>query len=318
MNIGVIGCGHWGKNLVRNYFELDSLYAVCEIDPKKREEFKTTYPDIKIFSDYLELLQDKNIDGIVIATPAPTHFELAKASLETGIPTYIEKPMTLSLKEAEYLTELAESKDLQLMVGHILEYHPAILKMKELTDKGIIGKIKHIRNSCVNFGKIRSNESAWWSLAPHSLSAILMLLEKTPAEIQAKSFNSIQKGIADTVYADLFFDEGESAHIHASWLEPNKIHQTVVIGESGMLSFDATLKEDQLTLHKYSFDGTLLKESTNIEYEKDEPLKLECKHFIESIKNDTSPKTDGKSACRIIKILEQADQKLKGKELCVV
>lgn len=318
MNIAIVGSGYWGKNHVRNFFELNSLYAVCELDESKHDQLKTDYPDIKIYSDYSELLQDGNIDGIVIATPASTHFELAKKALEAGFPLLVEKPMTLTLKDAECLTELAESKGIPLMVGHILEYHPAIVKMKELVDSGELGNIKHIRCSRVNLGKIRSHENIWWSFAPHDLSIIFMMLNKEPVSIQASSFKPLQNGIEDTVYADLTFEDGKSAHIHVSWLEPIKLHQTVIIGDKAMLEFNDTLPENKLKLHRHNYDKTLpeLKkdEVINVDYPQGQPLKLECEHFIDCIKNKKTPKTDGKSACRVINVLENVDKQLK-KEL---
>lgn len=315
MNIAVVGSGYWGKNLVKNHHELNSLYAVCELDSEKRLEISKNFPEVKLYDDYQKLLNDKAVDGIVIATPAPTHFELAKYSLESGFPTYVEKPLTLTLNDAKFLTNLAKEKNLPLMVGHILEYHPAMVKMQELIIQNAIGKIKHIRCSRINLGKIRSHENIWWSFAPHDLSIIFMLINQEPEKIQTSSFKPLQNGIADTVYADLLFKSGQSAHIHVSWLEPIKLHQTVVIGETGMLVFNDTLKENKLMLYKYTYDNEIpnLNKQTEIsvEYKDIQPLKAECQHFIDCIENNKNPKTDGESACRIIKILESIDNQLK-------
>jgi UDP-2-acetamido-3-amino-2,3-dideoxy-glucuronate N-acetyltransferase len=315
MNIAVVGSGYWGKNLVRNHYELGSLYAVCEMDPQKRLELAEKYPDVKLYSNYQELLNDKSVQGIVLATPAPTHFELAKQSLEADFPTYVEKPLTLDLESAEHLTNLANEKNLPLMVGHILEYHPAMVKMQELVNAGKIGNIKHIRCSRINLGKIRAHENIWWSFAPHDLSIIFMLLGQEPVEISASSFKPLQDGIEDTVYADLLFKDGQSAHIHVSWLEPLKLHQTVVIGEKAMLAFNDTLKENKLMMYEYELDRNIpnLNKGNEIpvEYEEGQPLKLECQHFIDCIKDNRNPKTDGASACRVIKVLEYVDKQLK-------
>ena len=322
MNITVVGSGYWGKNHVKNFYELGSLYAVCEIDKAKRDELKKKYPDVKLFSAFNEMLNDQSIDGIVIATPAQTHFELARQCLEAGFPVLVEKPMTLNIKDTEFLTNLAKEKNLTLMVGHILEYHPAIVKMKELIDEGRLGKLKHIRCSRINLGKIRSHENIWWSFAPHDLSIVFMILEQEPVKIQANSFKSLQDGIEDTVYADLIFEDGKSAHIHVSWLEPIKLHQTIIIGEKAMLEFNDTLQENKLKLYEYSYNADipdLNKEQViNVDYPKGQPLKLECEHFINCIKYNKIPKTDGESACRVIKVLEYVDNKLKGKIGCTV
>lgn len=311
----VVGSGNWGKNLVKNYYELDSLYGVCESDKAKQEELKNKYPNIKIWSNYDELLEDKSVNGIVIATPAQTHFELAEKSLNAGFPTYVEKPLTLNIKEAQKLSELAESKNLQLMVGHILEYFPAMTKIKELIENNVLGKIKHIRCTRVNLGKIRSYENIWWSFAPHDLSIISMFVDKEPVEVKVSSFKPLQEGIEDTVYADLIFEDGVSAHIHVSWLEPNKLHQTVVIGEKAMVVYNDTASEDKIKLYEYTFDKenvSLVKKSEKvIEFDDSQPLRIECQHFIDCIKNNTKPKTDGFKACKIIKIMEQVDKQLK-------
>lgn len=315
MNIAVIGSGYWGKNIVRNYHELNSLYAICEIDSERREQLAQQYPDVKLYASYDELLADKNVAGIAIATPAQTHFELAKKSLEAGIPTYVEKPVTLNLKDAEELRILAEKKNLPFMVGHILEYHPAIVKMKELVEEGSFGEVKHIRCTRVNLGKIRDKENIWWSFAPHDLSIIFSLIDEDPEKMQAASFKPLKEGIDDTVYADLGFSSGKSAHIHVSWLEPIKLHQTVVVCEKAMIVFNDTLKEDKLMVYKYEYDNqtpNLTKESEeSVQYEEGQPLRIECQHFMDCVKNKTTPRTDGKSASRIIRVIEYVDNELK-------
>lgn len=315
MKICVAGSGYWGKNHVRTFYELGSLYAVCEIDAGIRTELNEKYPDIKVFSSFNEMLNDKSIDGIVIATPAQTHFELAKQCLESGFPVLVEKPLTLNSKDAESLANLADKKNLTLMAGHILEYHPAITGMKELINDGQLGNIKHIRCSRINLGKIRSHENIWWSFAPHDLSIIFMMLDQEPVNVQASSFRPLQDGIEDTVYADLYFKGGQSAHIHVSWLEPLKLHQTVVIGEKGMLEFNDTLPENKLKLYKYSYNPDVpvlnKEEAINIDYSDEQPLKQECGHFIECIKGNKTPKTDGMKAYRVIKTMEQVDKQLK-------
>lgn len=308
MNIAVVGSGYWGKNIVRNYSELGNLYAICEIDDERRAQLADQYPGVKLYASYEELLQDKEVNGIAIATPAQTHYNLAKQSLEAGFPTFVEKPITLKVEDAQKLNDLAKQKGLPLMVGHILEYHPAIVKMKELADSGKYGNVKHIRCSRVNLGKIRAHENIWWSFAPHDLSIIFTLIDEEPDNVQAASFKPLQDGIEDTVYADLSFPSGKSAHIHVSWLEPIKLHQTVVVCEKAMIVFNDTLKEDKLKVYPYQFDRAtpnLTKESEeSISYQEGQPLKLECQHFIQCIKDKSTPKTDGVSATKILKVIE--------------
>lgn len=314
MNICVIGCGRWGKNHVKNYHELGHLYSVCEKNPEIKAELRENYENIIIYDDFNEVLNDKNIDGIVITTPAETHFELAQKSLKAGFPTFVEKPVCLNLKDSEILTGLAESAGLPLMVGHILEYHPAVLKMKELAESGEIGEIKHIRCARINLGKIRNNENIWWSFAPHDLSIIFKFFNEEPYKVKASSFKPIQENIADTVYADLFFTGQRSAHIHVSWLEPEKLHQTVIIGEKGMLVFDDTKIRDKLKLIKYCYDDENIllnkEEERVIDLAPLPPLRQECIHFIECLREKKSPLTDGKSACRIIKVIGLVDKEL--------
>lgn len=318
MKIAVVGSGRWGKNHVRNYNELGVLYAVCEASSQKREELRSEYPHIKIYTDFDEMLKDKEISGIVIATPAHTHFGLAKKSLEAGFPTFVEKPLTLEYETSKQLTAIAESNNLPLMVGHILEYHPAVMKMQELVNSGEIGEVKHIRCTRINLGSIRNQENIWWSFAPHDLSIIFSLIDKEPVKINATSFKPINDGIEDTVYTDILLDNGASAHIHVSWLEPIKHHQTVVIGEIGMIVFDDSKKEDKLKLFKYSYDSESVMlnrgEEISVEFSEGQPLRFECEHFIECIKEKKQPKTDGKSACRIVKVIEEADNLLKGQK----
>ena len=308
--IGLIGLGYWGKNILRNLYELGVLNTACDFSYQVIEERKRSFPDVSYTIDFNDLLSNSEIKAIAIATPAVTHYELAKKALLAGKDVFVEKPMTTSVKEGEELVKIAEEKNRIIMVGHILQYHPAVIKLKELISQGLIGEMIYIYSHRVNIGKIRTDENVWWSLAPHDVSLILMLTEKMPKRIYYQGSSYITKGIDDIALASLEFDNGIRGHIFVSWWHPYKEQKLVVIGSKGMLVFDDTTEEKLfLYPHKVEWNNGMpvakKEEMQVIPAEKKEPLKEELLHFIECIKERKTPRTDGYEGLRVLKVLEK-------------
>jgi len=308
--IGVVGLGCWGKNILRNFYELGVIHTACDFSQEVIEERRKNYPDIIYTTDFNELLNNPKIKAIAIATPAITHYELAKKAFLSGKDVFIEKPMTTSVREGEELVKLAKEKNRILMVGHILQYHPGVVKLKELISQGLIGDILYIYSHRVNVGKIRTDENVWWSLAPHDISLTLMLTEAEPKKINYQGASFITKGIDDIALASIEFNNGIKGHIFVSWWHPYKEQKLVVIGSRGMLVFD-DITEEKLFLypHKVDWNGNIpvaRKEDVEvIPIEKKEPLKEELLHFIECVRERKTPKTDGYEGLKVIKVLEK-------------
>ena len=316
-NIAVIGCGYWGKNLVRNFYELNSLYAICDVDRKRLKSFKEKHPDLVVYNDYKTLLKKPEIDAIVIATPAATHYAVVKEALLANKDVFVEKPLALHYKEGKELVSLAEEKDKILMVGHILEYHPAVIKLKKMINKGELGKINYIYSNRLNLGKIRTEENILWSFAPHDISVIIGLLEEMPEEVTAHGGNYLNPNIADVTVTTMNFPSGAKSHIFVSWLHPYKEQKLVIIGDKKMIMFDDVNPKNKLFLYSHKIDWIERlpvprpEEAQPLKIEEKEPLKSECEHFIDCITSRKTPKTDGNSGLRVLKILEACQQSLK-------
>jgi len=315
VNIAVIGAGGWGKNLVRNFSELGVLKTVCDASEELFKTHKSRYPGISFTDSYKDVLKDPEIQGVVIATPAATHYEIAKKALLAGKNTYVEKPLALQIEEAKELIALAEKSKRILMVGHILRYHPAVNKLKELIDSGELGKIQYIYSNRLNIGKIRTEENILWSFAPHDISVILFLLNETPESVSATGGNYLQKDIADVTLTMMDFPSGVKSHIFVSWLHPFKEQKLIVVGDKKMGVFDDLTKEKLfLYPHKIEWQNrhpvASKAEVEIILVEEAEPLKMECKHFIECIRNNQTPITDGDEGLRVLEILSVAQQSL--------
>ena len=309
----VVGGGNWGKNLIRNFNQLNSLFGIVEVDAEKQTQYKTEYPHVNIYSDYQEALKT-DITAIVIATPAPTHYQLVKAALEAGKDVFVEKPMTLKAEEAKSLAEYADEQKLILMVGHLLLYQPAITWMREHLKTGKAGKVFHVATTRAKLGRVRKEENVWWSFAPHDVSVVLHLLDNPQLEkINAKGQAIIQPGIEDNIHVDLTFQDNQTAHIHCSWYHPLLERNTIVIAEKQMLVYDEV--EQTVTVYDKKIDRTTLKNidegSTTIDIAAAEPLKLECEHFLHCLKTRTKPISDGWNGVAVVEILEQAQNALK-------
>jgi UDP-2-acetamido-3-amino-2,3-dideoxy-glucuronate N-acetyltransferase len=315
-NIAVIGGGYWGKNLVRNFAELGALHTICDVDAKALADFKTRYPTVNTETDFTRVLQNKDIAGVVIATPAALHYNMAKQALQAGKDTFVEKPLALKIKEGQELVKLAEKNGKILMVGHLLEYHPAVVKLKEIINKGELGKIQYIYSNRLNFGKIRTEENILWSFAPHDISVILSLLDgEMPFEITTHGGYYLHQDIADVTLTTMSFRSGAKAHIFVSWLHPYKEQKLVVIGDRKMAEFNDTSK-DKLVVFKHKIEWVGEKPITHpgepevIKVSDDEPLKLECQEFINVIKTRKKPRTDGRNGLRVLEILSSCQRSL--------
>ena len=315
--IAVIGAGYWGRNLIRNFVELGTLQAICDVDPKRLNDFKHKYPHIKATFSFSEILDDKSIDAVVISTPAKSHYELAKEALKSGKHCFVEKPLALHVEEGIELTELAEAIQKKLMVGHLLEYHPAINKLKEVIDAGELGKIHYIYSNRLNLGKVRKEENILWSFAPHDISVILLLLEEMPTEITALGGSYLNHQIADITISTLSFPSGVKAHIFVSWLHPYKEQRLVVVGDRKMAEFNDVVKDGKLRIHNCRIDWIKRTPTPHndggipVPYDEYEPLKVECKHFLKCIEHDLTPKTDGNSGVRVLRLLNSLQESLK-------
>lgn len=311
--IAHIGLGYWGKNILRNLFELGVLHTACDVSEKLIEERKKEYPEIKFTTKFDELLENKEIKAIVISTPAVMHFELAKKALLSGKDVFVEKPLALKLEEAKELIELAKKEDKILMVGHILHYHPAVVKMKEIIKEGRIGKIQYVYSNRLNIGKVRTEENVIWSLAPHDVSLILDIVGDEPEDIQVSKDSYLTKSVDDIAVINLAFKNNVKAHIFVSWLNPFKEQKFVVVGSDGMLVFDDVSKEKLVYYpHKIEWiDGKIpvakKEEGQIIPISAGEPLKLELMHFIECIEKRETPYTDGNEGLKVLKVLTQTD-----------
>jgi predicted dehydrogenase len=312
-SIIVVGSGHWGKNLVRSFDQLGVLAGVVEVNPHLRESVKSQYPAIPVFEDYSEALKT-DVSAVVIATPAPTHYALVMAALQAGKDVFVEKPVTLKAKEAAALAHYADEQGRILMVGHLLLYQPAIEWMKTYLAAGKAGKVKHISTHRLNLGKVRMEENVWWSLAPHDVSVILGLLD-SPAltNVQASGQAILQPEIEDQVHVDLQFSSGQTAHIHCSWYWPYKDRKTVVIAEKQILVYDEIAQS--VTIHEKRFAADLAAVDLGVQsiaIASDEPLKLECEHFIDCVALRKKPISDGWNGVAVVDILEKVQEVLHG------
>ena len=308
--IAVIGAGYWGRNLVRVFSHLGALAVVCDTDADKLAVIKKDYPAVKAVLSYKEVIEDKDLKALVIATPAESHYRLAKEALLAGKDVFVEKPLATIFEQGKELVELAAKNKRILMVGHLLEYHPAVNKLKELINSGNLGKIQYIYSNRLNLGRIRREENILWSFAPHDISVILFLLNEIPQTVSVYGGNFLHRDIADVTVSNLSFSSGIKGHIFVSWLHPYKEHKLVIVGDKGMVLFDDIAKNDKLLLFKHKIDWVdsvpIPKKETAecIKIKMEEPLLLECQHFLDCIKKRKEGKTSGESALKVLQVLQ--------------
>ena len=325
VGISVIGAGNWGKNLVRNFASLPDaeLRYICDLDEDLRRGMAELYPRSRVIDDMNIALGDPEVDAVVVAVDVPLHHKIAKAALEAGKHAFVEKPLTLTAAEAKELIDLAAAKGLKLMVGHLLEYHPAINYMKDAIQEGTVGDSLYLYCHRVNLGVVRTVENAWWSLAPHDISVACYLFEAEPAGVSATGQAYLREGVEDVVFANLKFADGRMAHIHVSWLDPHKIRKITLVGSKKMVVFDDMEAAEKIRL----YDKAAEVKSSVVSYAEaitlrigdilipkipgGEPLRPECRHFLDCITNDLTPRSDGADGLRVVKVLEAGSESLK-------
>ena len=324
LRVALIGYGYWGPNLARNFHQLPEadLVACCDLDQARLEQARRLYPGVRTTDDAAEIWSDPGVEAVVIATPARTHFRLARAALEAGKHVLLEKPLTLSSVEGQALVDLAESEGLTLRVGHVFEYNPAVRYIKSLLDNGELGEIYYLYSTRVNLGRVQSDINALWSIAPHDVSILLYLLEQMPVAVSAQGATFLNSHVEDVVFMTLAFPGGVLAHVHVSWLDPSKVRRMTLVGSRRMVVYDDVASEGKVKIYDkgvyrkgepgygefqyrvHSGDIALPKLSM------EEPLRIECAHFVECVRTGQRPQTDGRSGIRVVQILEAAQQSL--------
>ena len=315
-NIAVIGCGQWGKNLVRNFSELGVLNSVCDSNVKTARNFAIKY-NVKNLT-FKEIINDSTIEGVVLTVPAKFHASMAIDVMNKGKHVFVEKPLALRVSDAKLMIETAKKKKVRLMVGHLLQYHPVFRNIKKLIKSGKVGKLNYIYSNRLSFGKVRSEENIIWSFAPHDISMILSITNEKPKFISVETKSILQKNHTDIAKIHMQFKSGLKSYISVSWLNPFKEVKLLVIGSSGILVFDDTKTwKEKLALYQYKSKkskGLINLKRSNFKYFKiieEEPLKIECKHFIDVVKNNKCPITDGKEGLNVLKILSASSKSKK-------
>jgi len=314
--VGVVGCGYWGRNLVRNFHELGALSAVCDVSEANLVEMQRHY-GVATVTSFASLLSKSEIQAVVIAAPAAKHYDLAKEALLAGKDVFVEKPLALHVDEGAELVELARENSRILMVGHLLHYHPAITSLRKMIRDGELGRIEYISSSRLNLGKLRTEEDILWSFAPHDISAILHLLDENPVGASAQGASYLNHPISDVTLTILDFNSGVKAHVFVSWLHPFKEQKLVIVGDRKMAVFDDANTSNKLVVYPHRIDWlnrvpvARRAEGQAIELEKVEPLRVECLHFLECVRDRAQPQTDGENGLRVLRVLHAASQSIK-------
>lgn len=309
INVAVVGVGYWGKNLVRNFHQIGALAALCDDRASAEEACAREYPGVPFFRDFNAVLADPSIHAVALATPAVTHYDMAKAALEAGKDVLVEKPLAVDVKHGEHLVEIAAARKRILMVGHILRYHPAILKLQELIKAGALGKINYLYSNRLNIGKIRTEENILWSFAPHDISVMLSLLNEMPNKVSCQGGNYLSSQVADVTLSHFDFPSGVQAHIFVSWLHPVKEQKLVVVGSDKMAVFDDTA-DQKLVLYPHRVEWknripTAVKaDAEAVTLDDSEPLRAECLHFLDCVATRTTPVSDGAEGLRVLRVLD--------------
>ena len=327
IHLGVIGAGYWGPNLVRNFATLPQcqVSVVCDQDRQALDRLRPFYPQIRFVSDWREVLGSHEIEAVVIATPTSTHYEIALEALRSDKDVFVEKPLASTVAEAEELSAEAEQRGKVLMVGHLMVYHPALVRLKALIQEKELGEVLYLYSRRVNLGKIRKNENALLSFAPHDISTVLYLLESEPVEVWARGEAYIQPGVEDVVFVNITFPTKVMAQIHVSWLDPHKRRELTVVGSKKMAVFNDVSTTEPVRV----YDKGVLEPGTYVSYgdslgirsgdiwipkvEMQEPLRLECLHFLSCVEQRTRPLTDGRHGIQVVRVLEKAQMSLKRK-----
>jgi predicted dehydrogenase len=321
VRVGIAGLGYWGPNLARSLNALENceLAWCCDASEASRARWEETYPDARFTAEFDDLLSDPDLDAIAITTPVPTHAELAGRALEAGKHCFVEKPLAQDTASAERVAALAEDRSLVLMAGHLLCYHPGVRQLADLIHAGELGQIYYLYSQRVNLGKLRADENALWSLGAHDVSVLLELADGDPSEVSTRGEAYVREGIEDVVFAYIRFDSGLSAHLHLSWLDPHKMRKITVVGSDRMATLDDMALDRKLTIWDKGFDpaadsyGEYITRSGAVwspALPNDEPLRLECEHFIECVRTGARPLTDGAAGVQVVRVLEALQKSL--------
>lgn len=315
-SVACIGAGYWGRNLVRNFHALGALACVCEQDARRSAEISPLYPTVPFTDSVDHVLAMPEIAAVAIATPAETHADLVTRALAAGKDVFVEKPLCLSTSEGRALVALARSSNRILMVGHLLWYHPAVLKLKQLVDEGALGRLQYIYSNRLNLGKIRREENILWSFAPHDISVVLGLVGEMPHSVTAQGGNYLHERVADVTVSLLSFPSGIKAHVFVSWLHPFKEQKLVVVGDRQMAVFDDMEEHDKLVLYphgiawRHQLPVVTRAEGQVVPIERTEPLREECQHFLTCVETRSAPRTDGDEGLRVLTVLQQSHDAL--------
>lgn len=325
ITVAVVGAGGWGKNLARNYYEIpDSrLKYICDLNKSRLASLAVQLPGTTMTSELDDVLADPDVQGVVVATPAPLHYAICQRALERGKDVYVEKPFVLEVDHAEQLIELARRKERVLMVGHLLEYHPVINHLRQMIQNNELGDIYYIYTQRLNLGTVRKDENALWNFAPHDVSSILYLLNQEPTDVSARGQCYLQRGVEDVVFMTLNFSDKSMAHIHVSWLDPHKVRKLIIVGSKKMAVFDDVDSTEKLRIYdkgaaaqtEYSsfaeYVGLRFGDVVIPYVKVAEPLRLECQHFLECIRTRQKPRSDGYDGLRVIKVLDGAQRSIR-------
>jgi predicted dehydrogenase len=321
VTVGVVGLGYWGPNLARNFAALEGceLRWCCDASAERLDQWRGAFPGTLFTSSLDDLLADDGLDAVVIATDVPTHAPLAIAALGAGKHCFVEKPLAQSTSEASEVIGAAEGADTILMVGHLLEYHPGVAKLKEIVESGELGDLRYVYSNRLNLGKIREAENALWSLGAHDVSVLLHLLDEDPTEVLARGESFVRQGVEDVVFCYLRFPSGRIAHMHLSWLDPHKERRFTVVGSQRMATFDDMELDRKVTIYDKGFDpdfrnyGEYITRSGDVmspHVSNEEPLRLECRHFVECVRTGEEPRSGPASALRTVRVLEALQRSL--------
>jgi predicted dehydrogenase len=321
IQVGVAGLGYWGPNLARNLAAIPGcqLRWMCDSSEAARARLTPSFPDTRATGDLDDLLNDPELDAVVLATPVPTHADLAVRVAQAGKHCFVEKPLAITAADAERAVEAFQQAGKTLMVGHLLEYHPAVDRLKQLVDDGELGDLYYLYGNRLNLGKLRADENALWSLGAHDVSVVLHLIDEEPEECSAHGESYVRQGVEDVVFCYLRFPSGIVAHLHLSWLDPHKERRLTVVGARRMATFDDMQIEGKLTVYDKGFDEdvrswgeyiTRSGESFSPRLASVEPLRVECEHFLDCIRTGSTPRSDGHSGLRVVRVLEQLQQSL--------
>jgi predicted dehydrogenase len=323
VRVGVVGLGYWGPNVARNLAATDGceLRWLCDADVGAREKLAASFPGARATAELDDLLADDELDAVALATPVTTHAELAVAVAQAGKHCFVEKPLATNARDAQAAVDAAASAGKVLMVGHLLEYHPAVTRLKQLVADDELGSLYYVYGNRLNLGKLRVDENALWSLGAHDVSVVLHLIGEEPEECLAHGASYVREGVEDVVFCYLRFPSGVVAHLHLSWLDPHKERRMTVVGAKRMATFDDMLVEGKLTVYDKGFDEdahswgeyiTRSGESFSPRIANAEPLRLECEHFVACVREGATPRSDGVSGLRVVRVLERLQRSLDG------